>query len=126
MGAAPNRDHPRHGTAATFVARMLTITKAASASSAGRHKQRSTGLLEEYRGDHLRTGLRHKKELLSLKKEQVDLESGLVHIADSKTVNGIGGMPLTQASREAFERQMAQAEGSDYLFPSPKPTAQKP
>ena len=30
-------------------------------------------------------GLRYKKELLPMKKEQVDLENGLVHIADSKT-----------------------------------------
>jgi hypothetical protein len=30
-----------------------------------------------------------------MKKEHVDLENGLVHIADSKTVNGIGDMPMT-------------------------------
>jgi integrase len=29
-------------------------------------------------------GLRYKKELLSMKKEQVDLENGVVHVADSK------------------------------------------
>jgi hypothetical protein len=28
-----------------------------------------------------------------------------VHIADSKTTNGIGDMPLTQAAREAFRRE---------------------
>ncbi len=71
-------------------------------------------------------GLRYKKELLSMKKEQVDLENGLVHIADSKTTTGIGDMPLTQAAREAFRRQMEEAPGSEYLFPSPKPTAAKP
>ena len=38
---------------------------------------------------------------------QVDLENGIVHIADSKTVNGIGNMPMTTAAREAFQRQIA-------------------
>jgi hypothetical protein len=47
--------------------------------------------------------LRYKKELLPMKKAQVDLENGLVHIADSKTVTGIGDMPLTHAAR-AFRR----------------------
>jgi integrase len=71
-------------------------------------------------------GLRYKKELLPMKREQVDLENGVVHIADSKTANGIGDMPLTQAAREAFERQMKESEGSEYLFPSPKAKAEKP
>ena len=71
-------------------------------------------------------GLRYKKELLPMKKEQVDLENGVVHIADSKTANGIGDMPLTQAAREAFRRQMEDSEGSEYMFPSPKSKAQKP
>jgi integrase len=71
-------------------------------------------------------GLRYKKELLPMKKSEVDLENGLVHIADSKTTNGIGDMPLTQAAREAFRRQMQETPGSEYLFPSPKPGAQKP
>lgn len=38
-------------------------------------------------------GLRYKKELLPMKKEQVDLENRLVHIAESKTTTGIGDMP---------------------------------
>ena len=71
-------------------------------------------------------GLRYKKELLPMKKEEVDLENALVHVADSKTTNGIGDMPLTQAAREAFRRQMQETPGSEYLFPSPKPGAQKP
>jgi len=71
-------------------------------------------------------GLRYKKELLPMMKEEVDLENGLVHIADSKTANGIGDMPLTQAAREAFRRQMEETPGSEYLFPSPKLGAQKP
>ncbi len=71
-------------------------------------------------------GLRYKKELLSMKKDQVDLENGLVHVAESKTANGSGDMPLTQAAQEAFRRQMEETPGSEYLFPSPKPGAQKP
>jgi integrase len=71
-------------------------------------------------------GLRYKKELLPMKKEEVDLENALVHVADSKTTNGIGDMPLTQAAREAFRRQMQETPGSEHLFPSPKPGAQKP
>jgi integrase len=65
-------------------------------------------------------GLRYKKELLSMKKGQVDLENGIVHIADSKTVNGIGDMPMTTAAREAFQRQIEETPGCEYLFPSPK------
>ncbi len=66
-------------------------------------------------------GLRYKKELLPMKKDQVDLDNDLVHIADSKTPNGIGDMPLTQDAREAFRRQMEETPGSEYLFPSPRP-----
>src|SRR5205823_13348558 len=71
-------------------------------------------------------GLPYKKELLPMKKEQVDLDNGLVHIADSKTPNGIGDMPLTQDAREAFRRQMEETPGSEYLFPSPNKDAQQP
>jgi len=71
-------------------------------------------------------GLRYKKELLSMKKVQVDLENGIAHIADSKTVNGIGDMPMTTAAREAFQRQIEETPGSGYLFPSPKSTGSKP
>ncbi len=44
----------------------------------------------------------------------------VIHIADSKTVNGIGDMPMTPLAREAFARQMAEAEDSEYMFPTPK------
>jgi len=71
-------------------------------------------------------GLRYKKELLPMKKDQVDLENGVVHIADSKTVNGIGDMPLTADAKEAFRRQIEETPGSEYLFPSPKAKGQKP
>jgi integrase len=70
-------------------------------------------------------GLRYKKELLPMKKEQVDLENRLVHISDSKTSTGIGDMPLTNAAREAFRRQMEETPGSEYLFPSPITTGKK-
>jgi len=71
-------------------------------------------------------GLRYKKELLPMKKVQVDLDNELVHIVDSKTVNGIGDMPLTPPAREAFQRQIEETPGSDYLFPTSKAVAQRP
>ena len=61
-----------------------------------------------------------------MKKEQVDLENGIVHIADSKTVNGIGDMPMTPDARDAFLRQIEETPGGEYLFPSPKRTSSKP
>ena len=72
------------------------------------------------------TGLRYKKELLPMKKEQVDLDNWVVHIADSKTANGIGDMPMTATAREAFQRQIEETPGSEYLFPSPKQNSRKP
>jgi integrase len=71
-------------------------------------------------------GLRYKKELLPMKKAQVDLENGVAHIADSKTANGIGDMPMTAVAREAFQRQIDETPGSEYLFPTPKIGAKKP
>jgi len=72
------------------------------------------------------TGLRYKKELLPMRQSQIDLENAVVHIADSKTVNGIGDMPMTVTAREAFQRQIKETPGSEYLFPSPKSTGSKP
>jgi len=71
-------------------------------------------------------GLRYKKELLPMKKTQVDLDNAIVYIADSKTANGIGDMPMTPEARNAFRRQIEETPGSEYLFPSPKSTARKP
>ena len=71
-------------------------------------------------------GLRYKKELLPMKKEQVDLENRLVHIADSKTATGIGDMPLTNSARAAFRRQMEETPGTEYLFPTPITTGKQP
>ena len=51
-------------------------------------------------------GLRPYRELISMRKEQVDLENGIVHLPDSKTVNGIADMPMTDRARAAFASQM--------------------
>jgi integrase len=71
-------------------------------------------------------GLRYKKELLPMKKAQVDLDNAIVYIAESKTANGIGDMPMTPEARDAFRRQIEETPGSEYLFPSPKSTASQP
>jgi hypothetical protein len=49
------------------------------------------------------TGLQPFKELMPMLKSQVDLENRLVHVADSKTENGIGDMPLTEPAYAAFK-----------------------
>ena len=71
-------------------------------------------------------GLRPYRELISMRKEQVDLENGIVHLPDSKTVNGIADMPMTERAREAFVSQMRQSGDSDYLFPSPRINSRQP
>jgi len=70
-------------------------------------------------------GLRPYKELIPMLKPQVDLENGVVHIPDSKTPHGIGDMPMTALARTAFAAQIAETPGSEYLFPTPNPKAQK-
>jgi integrase len=71
-------------------------------------------------------GLRPYKELLPIKKSQVDLENSFIHLPDSKTTSGIGDMPMTGLAREAFRAQIESAPRSEYVFPSPSPTATKP
>ena len=71
-------------------------------------------------------GLRPYRELIPMRKEQVDLENGIVHLPDSKTVNGIADMPMTDRARVAFASQMKQSGDSDYLFPSPRMRSRKP
>ena len=71
-------------------------------------------------------GLRPYRELIPMRKEQVDLENGIVHLPDSKTVNGIADMPMTERVREAFASQIGESGGSDYLFPSPRVDSSKP
>ena len=71
-------------------------------------------------------GLRPYRELTPMRKEQVDLENGIVHLPDSKTVNGITDMPMTDRACVAFASQMKQSGDSDYLFPSPRMGSSKP
>jgi integrase len=71
-------------------------------------------------------GLRPHKELLPMKKSQIDLENSFVHLSESKTASGIGDMPMTELAHEAFRAQMEASPGSEYLFPSPSTRAIKP
>lgn len=71
-------------------------------------------------------GLQPFKELLPMRKSQVDLDNWLIHIPDSKTVNRIGDMPMTPPARDAFQRRIAETPGSEHLFPSPKQNGKKP
>jgi integrase len=64
------------------------------------------------------TRLRVYKELMSMKKDQVDLANAVVWIPDSKTPNGIAEVPLTHLAVEAFRDQLAIAGPGPFLFPS--------
>ena len=66
------------------------------------------------------TGLRVYKELLPMKKDQVDFVNSVVWISDSKTPNGISEHPLTSLASEAFQNQIAIAGNGDFLFPGDK------
>jgi len=54
---------------------------------------------EECHLHHREMGLRPYKELMRMRKSQVDFENRLVHIPDSKTPTGEGDMPMTAAAR---------------------------
>lgn len=71
-------------------------------------------------------GLRPFKELLPMKKSQVDLENSFVNLSDSKTINGIGDMPITELAHQAFKFQIDSTPVSEYLFPTPSKRAKKP
>lgn len=71
-------------------------------------------------------GLRPYKELMPMRKLQVDFENRLVHIPDSKTPNGEGDMPMTAAAWKAFQSQCQETPGSEYLFPTSKRPSRKP
>lgn len=71
-------------------------------------------------------GLRPYKELMPMKKSDVDLKNMVVHIPDSKTPSGIGDMPMTELARQAFEARIEETRGSDYLFPTPHKKPKKP
>lgn len=64
------------------------------------------------------TGLRVYKELMPMKKNQLDLENAVVWIPDSKTPNGVAEVPLTPLAVEAFRNQLRLSPCSPYLFPS--------
>jgi integrase len=64
------------------------------------------------------TGLRVYKELLPMKKEQVDFLNKTVWIPDSKTPNGVAELPLTEVAVRAFQSQMLLPGPGEYLFPS--------
>lgn len=71
-------------------------------------------------------GLRPFKELLPMKKSQVDLENELVQVSDSKTESGITDMPMTELAHQAFTAEIEATSGSEYLFPTPSKRAKKP
>ncbi|MGC1382217.1 MAG: hypothetical protein WA823_00450, partial [Candidatus Acidiferrales bacterium] len=62
--------------------------------------------------------MRINKELLSVRKDQVDIANATVWIPDSKTENGVAEVPLTPIAVGAFRNQLALAGPSDWLFPS--------
>jgi len=64
------------------------------------------------------TLLRVYKELMQMKKDQVNLENAVVWIPDSKTENGVAEVPLTEIAVKAFRDQWALAGKSPWLFPS--------
>jgi len=66
------------------------------------------------------TGLRVYKELVSMRKDQVDLDNAVVWIPDSKTPNGVAEVPLTPLAVQAFRDQLRIAGPGDWLFPSDK------
>ena len=84
--------------------------------------------IERYSPEYLRnvirviteTGLRVRKELLSMRKEQVDLANTTVWIPDSKTVNGIAEVPLTPIAVDALHSQITLSGPGQFLFPSSK------
>lgn len=64
------------------------------------------------------TGLRIYKELMPIRREQLDLENAVLWIPDSKTPNGEADVPLTPLAVQAFRDQLRLSPLSPYLFPS--------
>jgi integrase len=64
------------------------------------------------------TGLRVMKELLPMKKNQVDFLNAVLWIPDSKTPNGVAEIPLTKLALEAFQNQVTISGNGEFLFPS--------
>ena len=71
-------------------------------------------------------GLRPYRELISMRKEQVDMENGVVHLPDSKTPNGVGEMPISDLAYRAFQAQIEATPASEYLFPTPRQKSSRP
>ena len=65
-------------------------------------------------------GLRPYRELIPMRKEQVDLENGIVHLPDSKTVNGIADMPMTERSPRSV--RLADEAERRFRLSVPEPT----
>jgi integrase len=66
------------------------------------------------------TGLRVYKELAPMRKEQVDLDNGLVFIPDSKTPTGVAEVPLTEIAGQAMRDQLVLSGPGPWLFPRSK------
>jgi integrase len=64
------------------------------------------------------TGLRVYKELMPMKKDQVDLENAVAWIPDSKTPNGVAEIPLTDLALDAFRDQIQICATGPWLFPN--------
>jgi len=64
------------------------------------------------------TGLRVYKELIPMRKDQVDIQNAVVWIPDSKTPNGVAEVPLSPLAIQAFSSQMAITGEGPFLFPS--------
>ena len=64
------------------------------------------------------TGIRVYKELMSMKKDQLDLPNAVVWIPDSKIPNGIAEVPLTLLAVDVFRDQLSIVEDGPFLFPS--------
>ncbi len=71
-------------------------------------------------------GLRPYRELIPMRKGQVDLENGIVHLPDSKTPNGVGEMPISYLAYRAFQAQIEATPASEYLFPTPRQKSSRP
>ena len=69
------------------------------------------------------TGLRVYKELMPMKKEQVDLDNAVAWIPDSKTPNGVAEVPLTDMALDALRDQIRISGTGPWLFPSEESSA---
>jgi len=66
------------------------------------------------------TGLRINKELLPMRKDQLDIANATLWIPDSKTEHGVAEVPLTPIAVDAFRNQLSLTGPGDWLFPSPR------